>query len=64
MCSPKHEAAPFVLDHNAVAPIPVLNDICQKKPVHVVFGEINDMLCVTFALNSAGRKTLIMVSQF
>ncbi|KAF9016640.1 alpha/beta-hydrolase [Hymenopellis radicata] len=43
MCSPKHEAAPFILDHNAVAPIPVLNDICQRIPVHVVFGEINDM---------------------
>ena len=45
-CHPKHEAGPFVTPLSAVLAIPSLDAAAQTIPIHVVFGDIPDMLFV------------------
>ncbi|KAG7441682.1 alpha/beta-hydrolase [Guyanagaster necrorhizus] len=42
-CRPHHECQPFANQINAVYPIPELDKTRKKVPVHVVYGERNDL---------------------
>lgn len=46
-CRPEHETQPFVNQINAVYPIAELDKTRKKVPVHLVYGERNDLLCVS-----------------